>query len=105
MNDERELLELAARAYGIELHWNDGYPMGIESVWSGDPNDEPQQRDFDWNPLTNRADANALHERLRINVIWDGEEWFAYNEASNSFDPDMLRAITLCAAEIGRKMK
>ena len=97
MSKDKELLKLAAKAAGIELH--DG-----------------------WNPLTNDGDAMRLAVKLGISIQclraqgYDKTtavqcQWGGYiinvgiNEGCNG-DPDAAarRAIVRAAAEIGRAM-
>lgn len=54
---DRELLELAANAIGLDLCWNDAETPGYYSEWRGMPQWEV------WNPLVH--DGHAL--RLAVN--------------------------------------
>lgn len=59
MNDDRELLELAAKASGeLTASWygNDAYFDGVLSRW---------------NPLNDDGDALRLAVKLRLTVSWD----------------------------------
>ena len=60
---DRELLELAAKAAGIELHWEHDRPQRIELFRGHLPNFE------DWNPLTDDGDALRLAVRLHMSVL------------------------------------
>lgn len=109
MND-RELLELAARAAGVKARWFrvnqwrqvDGYKMqtGQEDVF-GTHHSKP------WNPLTDDGDAlrlavsTDLHKRLH--EILTGP---AYRADALSYGEQCAtrRAITRAAAEIGKYM-
>ncbi|HGP0281861.1 TPA: hypothetical protein ACLEZS_006394 [Pseudomonas aeruginosa] len=109
MND-RELLELAARAAGIKARWFrvkqwrqvGGYRMqtGQEDVF-GNHHSKP------WNPLTDDGDAlrlavsTSLHKRLH--EILTGP---AYRADALSYGEQCAtrRAITKAAAEIGKSM-
>ncbi|HDY5286410.1 TPA: hypothetical protein RQ692_004066 [Pseudomonas aeruginosa] len=109
MND-RELLELAARAAGIKARWFrvkqwrqvGGYRMqtGQEDVF-GTHHSKP------WNPLTDDGDAlrlavsTMLHKRLH--EILTGP---AYRADALSYGEQCAtrRAITRAAAEIGKSM-
>ena len=64
--DDRELLELAARAAGIDAKWiDDDYTR--EGMWlKGERG--PDNSAF-WNPLTVDGDALRLAVRLNMNVI------------------------------------
>jgi len=105
---DRELLELAAKAAGIESLW-----------WTKDGNKLFQRNGGEqkpWNPLTDDGDALRLAVKLclfiQINTasatawLWRGEHWF---EKAADYEKDMSattrRAITRAAAEIGRSMK
>ena len=94
---DRELLELAAKACGLE--------------------DAKMRIEFNqWNPLDNDGDALRLAVKLglfiQINTAsatawkWRGENWF---EQASDYADDMnattRRAITRAAAEIGKGMK
>jgi len=86
--NEIELLELAAKACGLEEA-----KMRIEFN--------------QWNPLTDDGDALRLAVKLRINVepvyVWHGP----WTNGGTLEDPYAAtrRAITRAAAEIGRNMK
>jgi hypothetical protein len=101
---DRELLEAAAKAAGIEVDcWLDEDPRAVTSVGL-------------WNPLTNSGDAFELAVKLRltINCSYDevaicGQE-FTQKEVfieRNGEDPlaATRRAIVRAAAEIGEEMK
>lgn len=106
---DRELLELAARAGGIQLLWRRGFPYrGCNGV-----------RQAEWNPLDDDGDALRLAVGLRIDVYpWISEEdptssamarnghgFRAIEFASKNRVcryAATRRAITRAAAEIGR---
>jgi hypothetical protein len=102
---DRELLELAAKAAGIEFGWiHDAPRIRAEMGWTP------------WNPLTNSGDAFELAVKLRltINCSYDdvvicGQE-FTQKEVfieRNGEDPlaATRRAIVRAAAELGKEMK
>jgi hypothetical protein len=60
--EDRELLELAAKATGIDLHWQDDGSSGYYSDWRGLPQWEH------WNPLADDGDALRLAVKLRLVV-------------------------------------
>jgi len=125
MND-RELIELAAKAAGIEIQWeSDGsiqnrmnrptIPYFCQNMSSA----------IDWNPLTDDGDALRLAVKLWIDVsfppyrepdppvvhagmYWDVSDslWYRYEELRGA-DPYAAtrRAIVKAAAQIGREMK
>jgi hypothetical protein len=91
---DRELLELAAKAAGIEY---------------GVIHDEPRIK-FDagwtpWNPLTDDGDALRLAVKRQLNFS-DSALWLQHNDQTH-YDPFAAtrRVIVRAAAEIGRNMK
>jgi hypothetical protein len=108
MND-RELIELAAIAYG----WDKCRPFSDSFQVSN--NDDPENW-IEWNPLTGSSDALLLAVRLRINLknypehvvasITDGPQAIEYFYDRSPDENDATRrAITRAAAEIGKTMK
>ena len=105
MND-RELLELAAQAAGIEGRIK---THGDGALWL-------YRDDFadPWNPLTNDGDALrlavrlrlliSLHERFEVHVVWwrNGERGEIRETDKDSYVATR-RAIVRAAAEIGRQ--
>lgn len=101
MKTDRELLELAAKAAGIELlRWVD-YPEGFkttESQWEA------------WNPLTDDGDAFRLAFQLHLTVTFDAEATYAMQTGKRVGDVDgslarcPRRAIVRAAAFIGEAM-
>ena len=107
MSGDRELLELAARAAGIELIYDDCDPYPVI-----DGNDEP------WNPLTDDGDALRLAVKLNLGLVhgWEvlgdipvATVWISYEakciaEEIKANDPYAAtrRAIVRAAAEIGK---
>lgn len=105
MND-RELLELAAKAAGLQIiNFSEGYGLGIEGggVW--------------WNPLENDGHAFWLAVKLHMTLVMltgECEVLFDNNGRESSVvqddgeegelsDPELTRrAIVRAAAEIGR---
>ena len=102
---DKEMLEYAARAAGIDIEWQ---PCG----WAHDNN-----TGCEWNPLTDDGDALRLAVKLGIIIEYRREisACFAYHYNSNlevvqrndQLDPYAAtrRAIVRAAAEIGRQMK
>jgi hypothetical protein len=101
---DRELLEAAAKAAGMDLEWQaDGWAHCLDTG-------------CEWNPLTDDGDALRLAVKLRltINCSYDdvaicGQE-FTQKEVfieRNGEDPlaATRRAIVRAAAEIGKEMK
>jgi len=99
MND-KELLELAAKAAGIEIHgWygEDDTPY----LWADIGPDDVIQ----WNPLTCDSDALRLAVKAHIDVC-ESVAWYygADNDPDYAADPYAAtrRAIVRAAAEIGK---
>lgn len=95
MNDtDRELLELAAKAAGIELRWHpDGTAYSdtrCSGYWGV------------WNPITDDGDALRLAAKL---YLWESIR-LAHRGVSADVDiyAATRRAIVRAAAEIGRSM-
>jgi hypothetical protein len=111
--DDRELLELAARAAGICLIWDGIVPKEIIEHWNGDPDNGPETRDWHWNPLEDDGDALRLAVKLEIDVmIWE-DYVSVYAREVPELDEyarggciyaAARRAIVRAAAEIGRSM-
>ena len=105
---DRELLELAAKAAGINaLYWSDGsepYSSGEGVIYSDNAI---------WNPLTCDGDALRLAVKLKIDtkhypdhvVCWY-EDFFGTGKIFYEDNPCAAtrRAITLAAVEIGRAL-
>lgn len=101
MLTDRELLELAAKAYGIELIlWHEKYSggwldgCGAPSTW--------------WSPLADDGDALRLAVKLRITPNIDSNITDCEGCTESHFsDPCAAtrRAIVRAAAEIGKAME
>jgi hypothetical protein len=103
---DRELLELAAKAAGIDYshdnaHWNH---EDYCAFWSYDDLCTCGAR---WNPLHNDGDVLRLAVKLRMFRI--GEVWVIERTSIAEWERDPYaatrRAITRAAAEIGRNMQ
>ncbi len=115
MND-REMLELAARAAGIRsLVWGEKYKVGDDEVDCTDMpyirSGQPDEGDVYWNPLTD--DGDALRLAVTCGLVVDCSRPSAgepYKQHAIWLDETMSnaeltrRAIVRAAAEIGRKM-
>ena len=111
MND-RELLEYAAKAAGIEKQIAWGFDSAVIPYWVIDSKRPSPRSPRYWNPLTDDGDALRMarvqsmtiaHEPSRggwsVGAAADGEfKWLAH-------DDDQNRAIVRAAAEIGKVMK
>ena len=102
---DKELLELAAKAAGIELDWD--VPPNA-SPWRMTGVGEDRGPADIWNPLTDDGDALRLAVKLGLGIrfyldgVGAGEEYEMNHE-----DPFLAtrRAIVRAAAEIGRGME
>lgn len=112
--EDRELLEMAAKAARIHLEWVADQPREVVSHWSGNPEDGGELRDYDWNPLNDDGDALRLAVTLRIEIEFFGDTTYAgprktaKYSVSTEFDRDSFAtarlAIVRAAAEIGKSM-
>ena len=118
MND-RELLELAAKAAGYEVVWGDVTTFADETVVDCSDMLYIKTNGAYWNPLIDDTDAFRLAVKLGIDLEWrnDGRV-AAYRHANangNCFTAiestredryaSTRRAIVRAAAEIGREME
>ena len=94
---DRELLELAARAAGIE--YNDRYGKGL---WVGE-----FYSGKEWNPLTD--DGDALRLAVNLDLLSEIDKWIDIQIREHKYFPDAItatrRAIVRAAAEIGKDLK
>ena len=70
MSDDKELLELAAKAIGVQLVWGEKLKVGPDVVDCTDmpyvKSNQPDVGDEYWNPLDDDGDALRLMVDLRI---------------------------------------
>lgn len=96
MND-KELLELAAKASGYQVHeWRGGRLY----VW-----DMTKDSDiFPWSPLTDDGDALRLAMTLKLSIKYDEHGYVKVGSESHRLTSKetTCRAIVRAAAEIGR---
>ena len=105
---DKELLELAAKAAGIELTQGYGEPAW-RCMFYQDENYEC----FYWNPIDDDGDALRLAVKLEMELDFSDDETSATKELRvraveyHEGDPYAAtrRAIVRAAAEIGRSMK
>ena len=111
MSNDRELLEMAAKAAGIDIEPGYGHAGSPESeMFFQDDQGFCQS----WNPLTDDGDALRLAVKLEINILPSMEECSARNPGySASWHNELAttdpyaatrRAIVRAAAEMGRAM-
>lgn len=114
MND-RELLELAARAAGYKVHWH-----RMEGGWADGHECWRHEDGIRFDPLTDDGDALRLAVRLRLLIgstdsdeAWvqfyrNGNKPMGYATVEQPHDGDPCaatrRAIVLAAAELGKGM-
>jgi hypothetical protein len=101
---DKELLEFAALAAGIEIIQWSGRDVGQESA-------AIMPHGFDWNPLTDDGDALRLAVKLDMTFVVDvndeisvcvGQSGFLRQETDGDPYAATRRAITRAAAEIGK---
>ena len=103
---DKELLEYAAKAAGIELWHEDVFTNGLTQKVS-------ENGILLWNPLTDDGDAFKLMVQLRLGTLFPTEigrdrvNVKGHTESLALNDPlaATRRAIVRAAAEIGRSMK
>lgn len=104
---DRELLEFAAKAAGIEIEW---FPA---KVWDGfrdgyfdatDGSGVFVAGNVEWDPLNDDGDALRLAVKLRINFS-DSALWLLHNEQTH-YDPYAATrgVIVRAAAAIGKDL-
>ncbi|WP_241065466.1 hypothetical protein [Achromobacter insuavis] len=109
MND-RELLELAAKATGIEV-WPD-IDFQAHTLFTPPAKADPDGKvtGIEWNPLAENGDNRRLQVRLRLGLVpLEGGGWdcYSYTDAGETMlatDMDPNRAVVLAAATIGKEM-
>lgn len=115
MMTDRELLELAAKAAGLQIAtWgepDDYSPRNGEVAYIQDD----ERGWYEWNPLDDDGDALRLAVKLRMNMLFPtavGKDEIHVSGLArhremlfNDSYAATRRAIVRAAAEIGRKMK
>ena len=115
---DRELLELAAKAAGLEFMWEEFRYSGLALEGRPRARVSGDMAFTLWNPLTDDGDALRLAAKLLITVGDDAQSVrsmaFAYsrhNDLLRQYEPSQndpaaayRRAIVRAAAEIGRTM-
>ena len=98
MKTDRELLELAAKAAGLDYEWKqEGYFYGETGV-------VPQEWRRCWNPLANDGDALRLAVKLGLFGVqsYNGDDYAKANKCPYAAT---RRAIVRAAAAIGEGSK
>ena len=105
MSNDRELVENAAKAAGVEVIWHQAWNQFVFKT--------TYQK---WNPLNDDGDEARLEAVLGLNVLWGsrtvtvGRRHFGlfeerYQEHGRDKQAARRRAGVRAAAEIGRNMK
>ena len=113
MNNDRELLELAAKAAGYEITASGVIGTSILVY-------DEQKKTLVWSPLTDDGDALRLAVKLKISVLYEFDRVIVcYGDDDYEYETEFLydkpeptdpyaatrRAIVRAAAEIGKGMK
>jgi hypothetical protein len=122
---DRELLELAAKAVGMDVHWGEAWQSEMMFRVIPRPN-SPLVSNIEWNPLTDDGDALRLAVSLGIDLLFTAEDVEAIaTQHARQEDQEMIspwaceswtrkpqdpyaatrRAIVRAAAEIGKQME
>lgn len=106
MTDERELLELAAKAAGLEYHW-----VKVEGGQLMQASEPGSRSEESWNPITDDGDRYRLAKKLDMRIHFaPGYVTYLnpYGKCGVLRWPedaaDDAYAIVIAAAEIGRSM-
>lgn len=113
--DDRELLELAAKAAGIEVWPGVGFQAHTLFTRPAKADPDGKLTGVEWNPLTDDGDALRLAVGLGINVNFGNQEEGAviafdfsgrFQDCEESGEPRAAyrRAVVRAAAEIGKGM-
>ena len=120
MND-KEFLELAAKAAGIIGEWVQDKNLIQERWYFNVPYDHHNMlTGFEWNPLTDDGDALRLAVKLDMDIVFDfdrvmvvfgnedasciTEYFYDLPKPNDRFDATR-KAIVIAAAEIGKEIK
>lgn len=99
----REIIDLAAKAGDIDIHWYDGEP------WT--------DMETRWDPENDCSEALRLAARLKMDIVFDNGLVnvfctpmlpignFGASEIQTEDTSSICLAITRCAAEVGRAMQ
>ncbi len=110
--DDRELLELAAKAAGYEVWAGRGHQEDMFFVRMEKPDPTGKCSGREWNPLNDDGDALRLAAGLCLNVLSSeacvvvedekGVECIEYFYGPEDYTSGWRRAIVRAAAEIGK---
>jgi hypothetical protein len=107
---DRELLEAAAKAVGIDAEWHSDDDADFDAEYLGmflKGARSPDNNKY-WNPLTDDGDALRLAVKCGIDIC-EALGWYYGDDENPEYDADpdaaTRRAIVRAAAEIGRSMK
>jgi hypothetical protein len=116
MSTDRELLDLAAKAYGIAGIWVTNYDGDYyyQGNTDGIYYEYPEGGSTVWNPLTDDGDALRLAVKLELDILFYRKhvdvcdntktQNVAAEEFTSGRDLAVRRAIVRAAAEIGGAM-
>ena len=103
---DRELLQYAAKAAGLDLEWCDPWKCMAKLCA-----DETFAHNSQWNSLVDDGDALRLAVKLRLYALWQYDLFVVYTDDHRVREHDLSdpyaatrRAITRVAAEIGWNM-
>jgi hypothetical protein len=109
---DRELLELSAKAAGIEIEWHRMITGNDNPVIAPKTQRERNLLGHEWeewNPLIDDGDALRLAVKLRLldsESLTSGEQWrIDYFSSGSDKYAATRRAIVRAAAEIGKELK
>ena len=114
---DRELLELAAKAAGLDVHQGSGWESEYLFLSLPRPSN-PLVANVRWNPLDDDGDALRLAATLGIDIEWcadgrvaayrhanaNGYCFTAFESSREDRAANVRRAIVSAAAEIGRSV-
>ena len=103
---DREMLEFAAKAAGIDAHWGDGWQSHMMFRALPRPN-SPLVANVEWNPITD--DGDALRLMVKLHLIYGINtdilnHYLALELPSDDPLAATRRAIVRAAAEIGKQI-
>lgn len=104
---DRELLELAAKAAGLDFFWRKPFPEAPQMDLPEEPCLKEEHGGWDdWNPLTDDGDAFRLAVKCHLMIdTADFGMCTTYWRDGHLQDECHRRAIVRAAAEIGKAMK